>query len=51
MNVLYMYDYISPVKHIPPAKHGRKDTTEMCNTNPTNTGNFKGTIIYKTCDI
>ena len=35
----------------PPAKHARNDTTEMCNSNPTNTGNFKGTITYKTCDI
>ena len=35
----------------PPAKHARKDETEMCNSYPINTGNFKGTIIYKTCDI
>lgn len=35
----------------PPAKHARKDTTDKCSSNPANTGNFKGMMIYKTYDI
>ena len=34
----------------PPAKHARKDRTDMCNSNPANTGHFKGMMIFKICD-